>query len=197
MSRYITILSLFLSVALHAGIFTGISFLSGDMKLKKIKINKKNFFSIETIESSDLPDIGKIDKESKIAKKENKNEIRNENVSKEEFGDKNKIINSNSIYKNIDEGLRYEDMIKLKIQKVRNYPEIARKEGIEGNVYLSFVVLKDGRVENINILESSGNSILDEEAVNTLKRAQPFPEIPEYYNFNKMNLNVKIIYKLR
>ncbi len=48
-------------------------------------------------------------------------------------------------------------------QNIR-YPEIARKEGIQGRVYVTFVIEKDGSVDNVRILRGIGFGC-DEEAV--------------------------------
>ncbi len=58
------------------------------------------------------------------------------------------------------------------------YPPIALEMKISGTVYLSFCVREDGGVENIDILKGSGASILDKDAVSTIRRAAPFPRPP-------------------
>ncbi len=195
--NFIALMALFLSLTLHAGIFTGLGYLTG-MNLKntnkfKAKHNKKEIFSIEAIEAKDLPDINKIGEKSNINKKQGEKNLQK---SKIDLGleQKNPKIFSKS--DNGEESLNFEDIIKLNIQKARNYPEKARQERIEGDVWLSFEVLKSGELGNAFLIKSSGYEILDNEAINTLKRAAPFPEIPEYYDMQKINLQVKIIYKL-
>jgi len=68
--------------------------------------------------------------------------------------------------------------IKDKIEKEIVYPRIARRRGLEGKVILSFVICEDGTVHDINIVEESGYTILDKNAVATVKRAAPFPPPP-------------------
>ncbi len=45
------------------------------------------------------------------------------------------------------------------------YPEEAYKNDIQGRVTLQFTIAKDGKVTNVKILRSSGNQLLDDEAV--------------------------------
>ena len=45
------------------------------------------------------------------------------------------------------------------------YPLSAKKAGMEGQVMVVFVIEKDGSVTNFDIQESSGHSVLDEEAL--------------------------------
>lgn len=92
--------------------------------------------------------------------------------------------------------LRYQDMVKQRIEQVRRYPSWAKKQEIEGVVYLSFVVLLSGLSKDIKIIHSSGFKILDEEAVATIKRAHPFPPIPQEINQEFVLIEVAIIFKL-
>ena len=58
------------------------------------------------------------------------------------------------------------------------YPPVALEMKISGTVFLSFCVREDGGVESIDILKGSGASILDRDAVATIRRAAPFPRPP-------------------
>jgi protein TonB len=68
--------------------------------------------------------------------------------------------------------------IKEDIQKNITYPRLARKMGWEGNVVVSFVICEDGTVINIKIVKSSGFALLDKNAVESIKKAVPFPSPP-------------------
>ncbi|MCK4326713.1 energy transducer TonB, partial [bacterium] len=74
--------------------------------------------------------------------------------------------------------LRYQDMVKRKIEEMRRYPSWAKERGIEGAVCLSFVVLANGQAQGIEITKSSGYKILDVAATTTVQRANPFPPLP-------------------
>lgn len=54
-----------------------------------------------------------------------------------------------------------------------NFPLLARRRGWEGTVVVRFQVATDGAVTNVEIAESSGRDLLDEEAVRAVKR-RPF-----------------------
>lgn len=51
------------------------------------------------------------------------------------------------------------------------YPELARKAGMEGLVVLQFVVEPDGRVSNIEVVRSAGR-LLDEAAIKAVQQLQ-------------------------
>ncbi len=93
--------------------------------------------------------------------------------------------------------LRYQDMVKQRIEEVRRYPSWAKRQGIEGVVHLSFVVLSNGLSRDIKIVRSSGTKILDEEAVQTIKRANPFPPIPNEIGTSSVQMEVSIIFTLQ
>jgi len=58
------------------------------------------------------------------------------------------------------------------------YPEEAQSRGIEGKVLLSFIIMADGTVKDIKVLVSSGYTLLDKNAVDTVKSSAPFPKPP-------------------
>lgn len=71
-----------------------------------------------------------------------------------------------------------EDMPELKgglgyLQKKLEYPEMARKAGIEGRVIVQFIVNKQGEVENPRIIRGIGGGC-DKEAMRVLKEEAEF-----------------------
>ena len=93
--------------------------------------------------------------------------------------------------------LRYQDIIKQKIESCRGYPSWAKKQGFEGSVYLKFTILSNGQAQDIKIIRSSGFNILDKEAVSTIKRVQLFPPIPEEMKVSSLTMEVSIVFTLR
>jgi protein TonB len=71
------------------------------------------------------------------------------------------------------------------------YPSIARRNGWQGKVLVSFVIMDDGKIENVSIVESSGFNLLDKNAVSTIRRAAPFPRPP-----TRITIVVPIFYDL-
>ncbi len=55
------------------------------------------------------------------------------------------------------------------LAKHTEYPAVAQENGITGRVYVSFVVNKKGKVENVKVVRSGGDSSLDKEAVRVVK----------------------------
>lgn len=115
-----------------------------------------------------------------------------QDILKERLEEKVRVINPEE-----EAMLRYQDMIKQKIEEVRRYPLWAKTQGIEGAVYLSFVVLSDGASQGIKIIRSSGSKILDEEAMFSIKRASPFPPIPKEIEVSFAKMEVLIVFTLK
>lgn len=94
------------------------------------------------------------------------------------------------------EMLAYRDIIKQKIQQARKYPAEARKNSIEGGVEVVFTVSRPGGLKTVEVAGASGNGYLDDEAVATVKRAAPFPEIPAGFTEKEMTMKVRIIFNI-
>jgi protein TonB len=59
-----------------------------------------------------------------------------------------------------------------------NYPPDALRQGIEGNVLLTVAVRADGSIERMDVIRSSGNSMLDDAALRSVELAAPFGPLP-------------------
>lgn len=58
------------------------------------------------------------------------------------------------------------------------YPDLARRMGWSGKLTIEFIVQKDGTADTIRIVSSSGISLLDRDARDTIIRSAPFPKPP-------------------
>ncbi|MCB1616219.1 MAG: energy transducer TonB [Pseudomonadales bacterium] len=67
-----------------------------------------------------------------------------------------------------------------KIERLGNryYPEEARSRKISGSLRLLVAIDSNGEVANIRITQSSGQPVLDNAAIMTVKLASPFPPFP-------------------
>lgn len=70
------------------------------------------------------------------------------------------------------------------------YPESAREAGIEGRVGVSFVVNETGKISNIEVTRSSGNSSLDNEAKRVVS------SMPDWKPGKNNGTAVKVSYSL-
>ena len=67
--------------------------------------------------------------------------------------------------------------IRNRLEKAKAYPEAARRDGLEGTVEVRFRITPSGRVDTVEIVQSSGHAVLDESALQTVYHAVPYPVI--------------------
>ncbi|MBS3804296.1 MAG: energy transducer TonB [Oleiphilaceae bacterium] len=60
-----------------------------------------------------------------------------------------------------------------------NYPAEARQSGIYGTLRVLVVLVADGSLKEVGILESSGSTVLDDAALRIIRMASPFSAFPE------------------
>jgi protein TonB len=59
-----------------------------------------------------------------------------------------------------------------------NYPDEARNGRISGGLVMTVAVRRDGRVERVDVIQSSGHKALDEAARRIVQLAEPFAPLP-------------------
>jgi protein TonB len=74
---------------------------------------------------------------------------------------------------------RWKKGLVARLERFKRYPEAASRRGIKGKVRVRFTVDRLGQVVEAEVVESSGSPILDEEAVALVRRAGPFPPLPD------------------
>ncbi|UZE96540.1 TonB family protein [Alkalimarinus alittae] len=87
-------------------------------------------------------------------------------------------FNAASAMKAVD--AQYMALVKNKIERIGalNFPEEARSK-LYGRPRLLIAIRSDGTLRDINVLESSGNNVLDDKALKIVRMAAPFPPFPE------------------
>ena len=60
-----------------------------------------------------------------------------------------------------------------------NYPDEARRRGLEGTVVINIGVRRNGSVERADIVQSSGVALLDDAALRIARLAEPYPPLPK------------------
>lgn len=73
----------------------------------------------------------------------------------------------------------YPGLVASKLRRSLRYPPQAKSRRLRGEVHVSFVVSRQGAARSVRIARSSGNEILDNAALETVRRASPFPAIPD------------------
>ncbi len=81
-------------------------------------------------------------------------------------------------------------------QKHLRYPRTSLNKGHEGNVRLEITVNRKGKVTNLETLEESKYKLLNKEARAAVKRATPFPKMPELIDGDSFTFTLPIAFKL-
>lgn len=81
--------------------------------------------------------------------------------------------------------------IKDMIEKRITYPDSARRMGWKGKVKVSFIISSSGHVRDIRVIQSSGYGILDNNVIEAVKDASPFPKPPV-----EAQIIIPILYRL-
>jgi TonB family protein len=63
------------------------------------------------------------------------------------------------------------------IERTKSYPRLARERGTEGVVHLRFRLSPEGSIEKIEIMESSGSTVLDSASIRAVYLAAPMPYV--------------------
>ncbi len=90
----------------------------------------------------------------------------------------------------------YFDMIRLRIESYKRYPDTARIRQIEGRATVRFVIAPDGRVTTLKIVKSARNRALDRAALDAVRKASPFPRPPSHLFKGPIPLEITIVFEL-
>jgi protein TonB len=103
-----------------------------------------------------------------------------------EFNQKQRLQARQSKHKYITASTReyaYAQYMNTWVKKVErvgnaNYPQQALLNRLSGQLILTVAIRKNGQIEGITIVKSSGNKVLDKAAVDIVRLAEPFAVLP-------------------
>lgn len=92
------------------------------------------------------------------------------------YATKSKVVTVDSNSTTEGAAADYINTFREHVERVGNlqYPAQARAQGITGDVRLMVIISSDGNIKAIRLLESSGSTILDEAAKQSVRQAAPF-----------------------
>ena len=90
----------------------------------------------------------------------------------------------------------YSSVLANAIAKYKQYPKIAQMRGWQGTVIADLEIDSKGSVISVKIKKSSTYEILDNEALEMIKKASPFPAPPDNLRGKNFNVLVPISFKL-
>lgn len=97
-------------------------------------------------------------------------------IERQEYAKRPRISRQNTAATKQDISAQYRDEWRRKVEAIgnMNYPQAARQDGIYGSLRLLVVVSKDGALQEMRILEPSGEPILDLAALDIMRKSAPF-----------------------
>jgi protein TonB len=76
------------------------------------------------------------------------------------------------------------------LERYKDYPRAARLRRIEGTAVVRLAILADGRVGSLSLARGSGHPVLDDAAIEMVRRAAPLPRPPA----GPIDLDVPIVF---
>jgi protein TonB len=83
------------------------------------------------------------------------------------------------------------------LRRFSRVPPEARQKGISGTATVTFTVDAGGRVLSASLSASAGAPILDREALAIVRRASPFPPMPQGLGQSRMTVRAPIRFDVR
>ena len=90
----------------------------------------------------------------------------------------------------------YLDMVRLKIESRKRYPDSAKARGIEGRVTIRFILTGDGSIRDVAVAKGSRSDALNTAALSALRDAAPFPRPPANLFKKDQALELTIVFEL-
>lgn len=90
----------------------------------------------------------------------------------------------------------YTARVRELIDRQKEYPLMARRSGVEGTVYIKFVLARDGSLKQAEVSRSSGKRILDKAAINAVSAVKRFPAVPAAMEGADLNFELPLTYKI-
>jgi protein TonB len=94
----------------------------------------------------------------------------------QQYAKRPKIHRLNAASTMRDKGAWYKDEWRKKVERIGNlnYPDEARRQGLYGSLRLLVSINRDGTLYEVQVLESSGQKVLDQGALRIVRLAAPF-----------------------
>ena len=90
----------------------------------------------------------------------------------------------------------YYEMVRLRIESCKRYPDAARKSHMEGRTKVRFVITPDGQLSSVKIVKGARHGILNRAAIKAVKAAAPFPRPPVNLFKGPLDVEITIVFEL-
>lgn len=90
----------------------------------------------------------------------------------------------------------YFEMVRLKIESCKRYPDFAREKHMEGQTKVRFVITPDGQISSIEIIKATRHDTLNRAALCAVRDAAPFPRPPKSLFNGPLFIEITIMFEL-
>jgi protein TonB len=90
----------------------------------------------------------------------------------------------------------YQEMVRLRIEKEKQYPVASRKRHEEGRTLVHFAISERGELRDARVVKSSRNKELDDAALDAVRRAAPYPPPPPALGKKGVAMEITIAFEL-
>ena len=90
----------------------------------------------------------------------------------------------------------YLTALRKRIQESVRYPSSARRRGLAGTVSVEILILANGTIGDVTLLESSTHQVLDDAALETI-RALPRMPLPAQLPARPLRVRVPVVFQMR
>lgn len=89
----------------------------------------------------------------------------------------------------------YFELIQLRIESHKVYPNMAKMKRIEGRTSVQFIIALNGTISGLSIVTSSRNKSLDDAAIAAVEDSSPFPRPPLKLFSGPIPLEITIVFE--
>ena len=93
--------------------------------------------------------------------------------------------------------IRWQSALAAHLERFKHYPRTARARHVQGMAKVAFTIDHEGRLLSSQIVQSSGSSLLDQETLDMLARAQPMPKPPGNAPDNQLSFVIPVHLNIR
>jgi TonB family protein len=90
----------------------------------------------------------------------------------------------------------FRKQIRHKVGKAKYYPRMAQRLGFEGKPVVSFTLGVKGELLDLKLIQASTYNLLNEAALETIRRGTPYPPIPGPLGKKSISFDLPILYTL-